>query len=42
MAPEPNPAEPKAADRLASGARRVSALTMLSRLLGLVREQIFA
>jgi putative peptidoglycan lipid II flippase len=27
---------------LASGARRVSALTMLSRLLGLVREQIFA
>ena len=29
-------------DRLASGARRVSALTMLSRLLGLVREQIFA
>src|SRR5512142_203867 len=28
--------------RLASGARRVSALTMLSRLLGLVREQIFA
>jgi putative peptidoglycan lipid II flippase len=29
-------------DRLASGARRVSALTMLSRLLGLVREQVFA
>jgi putative peptidoglycan lipid II flippase len=29
-------------ERLASGARRVSALTMLSRLLGLVREQIFA
>ena len=29
-------------DRLARGARRVSALTMLSRLLGLVREQIFA
>ena len=28
-------------DRLASGARRVSALTMLSRVLGLVREQIF-
>jgi putative peptidoglycan lipid II flippase len=27
---------------MASGARRVSALTMLSRLLGLVREQIFA
>ncbi len=42
MAAEPNPAEPKPADRLASGARRVSALTMLSRLLGLVREQIFA
>ena len=30
------------ADGLARGARRVSALTMLSRLLGLVREQIFA
>jgi len=29
-------------DRLARGARRVSALTMLSRVLGLVREQIFA
>jgi putative peptidoglycan lipid II flippase len=29
-------------DRLTSGARRVSALTMLSRLLGLVREQVFA
>jgi len=29
-------------DRLARGARRVSALTMLSRILGLVREQIFA
>ncbi|MEA2696966.1 MAG: putative peptidoglycan lipid flippase [Myxococcales bacterium] len=29
-------------DRLARGARRVSALTMLSRLLGLVREQVFA
>ena len=29
-------------ERLARGARRVSALTMLSRLLGLVREQIFA
>ena len=28
--------------RLASGARRLSALTMLSRLLGLVREQVFA
>jgi putative peptidoglycan lipid II flippase len=30
------------ADRLASGARRLSSLTMLSRLLGLVREQVFA
>ena len=29
-------------ERLASGARRVSALTLLSRLLGLVREQVFA
>jgi len=29
-------------DRLARGARRVSVLTMLSRVLGLVREQIFA
>ncbi len=29
-------------ERLGSGARRVSALTMLSRLLGLAREQIFA
>jgi putative peptidoglycan lipid II flippase len=38
----PKPGAPKAGDRLASGARRVSALTMLSRLLGLVREQIFA
>ena len=28
--------------RMASGARRLSALTMLSRLLGLVREQVFA
>jgi putative peptidoglycan lipid II flippase len=28
--------------RLTSGARRLSALTMLSRLLGLVREQVFA
>ena len=34
--------EPKSGDRLASGARRVSALTMLSRVLGLVREQVFA
>jgi putative peptidoglycan lipid II flippase len=31
-----------AAEGLARGARRVSALTMLSRLLGLVREQVFA
>jgi putative peptidoglycan lipid II flippase len=30
------------AERFTRGARRVSALTMLSRLLGLVREQIFA
>jgi putative peptidoglycan lipid II flippase len=30
------------AEGLARGARRVSALTMLSRLLGLVREQVFA
>jgi putative peptidoglycan lipid II flippase len=29
-------------ERLARGARRVSGLTMLSRLLGLVREQVFA
>jgi putative peptidoglycan lipid II flippase len=29
-------------DRLARGARRVSGLTMVSRILGLVREQIFA
>src|SRR5262245_5895068 len=29
-------------ERMARGARRVSALTMLSRLLGLVREQVFA
>ena len=39
-------AEPPTSDgggeRLASGARRVSALTMLSRLLGLAREQVFA
>jgi putative peptidoglycan lipid II flippase len=31
-----------ASEGMARGARRVSALTMLSRLLGLVREQIFA
>src|ERR1700690_4401549 len=34
--------EASGSERLASGARRVSALTMLSRLLGLAREQIFA
>ena len=39
---KPAAAERSASDRLASGARRVSALTMLSRLLGLAREQIFA
>lgn len=41
----PSAAEPAAergSERLASGARRVGALTMLSRLLGLAREQIFA
>jgi putative peptidoglycan lipid II flippase len=37
----PGPKEDRGA-RLASGARRLSALTMLSRLLGLVREQVFA
>jgi putative peptidoglycan lipid II flippase len=40
-----SPAPPTADDggaRLARGARRLSALTMLSRLLGLVREQVFA
>ena len=40
-----NPGAQEAAagtDRLARGARRVSVLTMLSRVLGLVREQIFA
>jgi putative peptidoglycan lipid II flippase len=36
------PETASASDRLGSGARRVSALTMLSRLLGLAREQIFA
>jgi putative peptidoglycan lipid II flippase len=35
-------ASDRGGERLASGARRVSALTMLSRLLGLAREQIFA
>jgi putative peptidoglycan lipid II flippase len=37
---EPRPDEARRS--MARGARRVSALTMLSRLLGLVREQIFA
>jgi putative peptidoglycan lipid II flippase len=46
--PAPAPATPgrggadAGAARMASGARRLSALTMLSRLLGLVREQVFA
>ncbi|HEY2731830.1 MAG TPA: murein biosynthesis integral membrane protein MurJ [Polyangia bacterium] len=40
----PTPPAPIAESRgsMARGARKVSALTMLSRLLGLVREQIFA
>ena len=37
-----SPAPSDARSSMARGARRVSALTMLSRLLGLVREQIFA
>lgn len=42
-APTQGAAPPRAgSEGLARGARRVSALTMLSRLLGLVREQIFA
>jgi putative peptidoglycan lipid II flippase len=41
-APAGEPAADGAGDRLTSGARRVSALTMLSRILGVVREQIFA
>ena len=36
------PATSDARGSMARGARRVSALTMLSRLLGLVREQVFA
>ncbi|HEY4394602.1 MAG TPA: murein biosynthesis integral membrane protein MurJ [Polyangia bacterium] len=36
------PAADRGGERLASGARRIGSLTMLSRLLGLVREQIFA
>src|SRR5450432_4290124 len=39
---ESSRAAASASERLGSGARRVSALTMLSRLLGLAREQIFA
>jgi hypothetical protein len=39
-APQTQPSEARSS--LARGARRVSALTMLSRLLGLVREQVFA
>jgi putative peptidoglycan lipid II flippase len=46
MSDAPATTEARAAESrgggLARGARRVSALTMLSRLLGLVREQIFA
>jgi putative peptidoglycan lipid II flippase len=38
----PADSDDRGGDRLARGARRVSALTMLSRLLGLAREQIFA
>ncbi len=41
-APPPSPPASEARGSMARGARRVSALTMLSRLLGLVREQIFA
>ena len=42
-APPAAPGAPRDAGReIARGARRVSALTMLSRVLGLVREQIFA
>jgi len=41
-APPPKRDGGDGADRLTSGARRLSALTMLSRLLGLVREQVFA
>jgi putative peptidoglycan lipid II flippase len=43
--PAPTPARATTDDggaRMTSGARRLSALTMLSRLLGLVREQVFA
>jgi putative peptidoglycan lipid II flippase len=41
-APTSTTSEARAGSGMARGARRVSALTMLSRLLGLVREQIFA
>ena len=42
-APPPATGAPRDAGRdIARGARRLSALTMLSRVLGLVREQIFA
>ena len=40
--PAAPPAPRDAGREIARGARRVSALTMLSRVLGLVREQIFA
>jgi putative peptidoglycan lipid II flippase len=40
MSDEPQPVEKRGS--MGRGARRVSALTMLSRLLGLVREQVFA
>ncbi len=39
--PESSPPPPDQATRLARGARRVGAFTMLSRLLGLLREQLF-
>jgi putative peptidoglycan lipid II flippase len=42
MTAAPTPTTTDARGSMARGARRVSALTMLSRLLGLVREQIFA
>jgi putative peptidoglycan lipid II flippase len=37
-----DPAKDDGGARIVSGARRLSALTMLSRVLGLVREQVFA
>jgi putative peptidoglycan lipid II flippase len=42
MTAAPAPSSDARGSSLVSGARRVSALTMLSRLFGLVREQIFA